>query len=443
MGDAMEAITDVVNELHVRMSGEDIKINMAHKVERGGSVGRAKLGYLNVRKDFDGRLVNTIDVDPERAPLIKWAFEQYASGQYSVTQLQMLLEDQGLTTRASSKRPARPLSSSALAKILRDPYYTGVIRSKGRLYPGRHAPIISKELFLAVQKVLDGRNRRGDRDRTHFHFLRGLLFCEQCERDGRTSRLVYSQNTGRGGTYEYYVCTAKQRGLCTMRTVRLEEVEAAVAKAVAAQRFAPTSIDDIRVEVRRALDEMQALDQEERSSLRTRLQQLEEQEERLIELAVEGSIASPKLRERLDHVTMQKGSIEEALARTDERIQRGVDRVFEFVDLLAEPRTLYDEIPSHGKRELLGAFFDKIRVLVTEDGVAIDVERTEVNETLHEWRAQHDLGVTTQPSTSANEKRASRVSTKGPLSRPHRPIQSIGLNRPVLVGLTGFEPATP
>lgn len=34
MGDAMEAITDVVNELQVRMSGEDIRIKMAHKVER-------------------------------------------------------------------------------------------------------------------------------------------------------------------------------------------------------------------------------------------------------------------------------------------------------------------------------------------------------------------------------------------------------------------------
>ncbi|CAM3986841.1 recombinase family protein [Helcobacillus massiliensis] len=72
-----------------------------------------------------------------------------------------MLEDQGLTTRPSAKRPARPLSSSQLAKILRDPYYTGVIRSKGTLYPGRHTPLIEKELFLAVRKILDGRNRRG------------------------------------------------------------------------------------------------------------------------------------------------------------------------------------------------------------------------------------------------------------------------------------------
>lgn len=161
VGDAMEAITDVVNELQVRMSGEDIRIKMAHKVERGGSVGRAKLGYLNVRKDFDGRLVNTIDVDPVRAPVIVWAFEQYATNQHSIAQLQMMLEDQGLTTRASGKRAAKPLSSSQLAMILRDPCHTGVIRYKGKLHAGRHTPLVSKELFLAVQKILDARNRRG------------------------------------------------------------------------------------------------------------------------------------------------------------------------------------------------------------------------------------------------------------------------------------------
>ncbi|CAM3986818.1 hypothetical protein M3A96_00650 [Helcobacillus massiliensis] len=59
----------------------DMSADKALKVERGGSVGRAKLGCLNVRKDLNGCLVNSIDVDEERAPLIVWAFEQYATGQ--------------------------------------------------------------------------------------------------------------------------------------------------------------------------------------------------------------------------------------------------------------------------------------------------------------------------------------------------------------------------
>ncbi|MCG7427054.1 recombinase family protein [Helcobacillus sp. ACRRO] len=338
MGDAMEAITDVVNELQVRMSGEDIKIKMVHKVERGGSVGRAKLGYLNVRKDFNGRLVNTIDVDEERAPLIVWAFVQYATGQYSITQLQAMLENQGLTTRPSAKCPARPLSSSQLAKILRHRYYTGVIRYKGTLYPGRHTPLIEKEVFLAVQKILDGRNRRGDRDRIHFHYLRGLLYCAGCTADGRDSRLVCSQHHGNGGTYEYYVCTAKQRSLCTMCTVPLEAVENAVA-----------------------------------------------------DLAADGTLNSAKLRERLEAVALQKGAPEEKLSRAAERIHHGVEKVFAYVDLLERSGDLYQGVPDTIRRDLLAAPFSRINVSITDDDLTTTSERTEASATLHEWRTQHRL----------------------------------------------------
>lgn len=46
----------------------------------------------------------------------------------------------------------------------------------GELFPGRHDPLISKELFLRVQDVLAKRARRGQRDRVHHHFPKGLLF---------------------------------------------------------------------------------------------------------------------------------------------------------------------------------------------------------------------------------------------------------------------------
>jgi hypothetical protein len=57
-----------------------------------------------VRKGFGGRLVDTMDVDPARAELKNWGFEQYATGLYSISQLRELLEEQGLTARASPSR---------------------------------------------------------------------------------------------------------------------------------------------------------------------------------------------------------------------------------------------------------------------------------------------------------------------------------------------------
>lgn len=139
------------------------------------------------------------------------------------------MEEHGLRTRPSRQRPEGPVSKSRVAQMLRDPYYTGVTRYKGKLHGGRHEPLVSKHTFLAVQAVLDQRHRQGDRDRIHFFYLKGLLYCGHCDTAGRASRLVYTQHTGNGGTYEYFVCTGKQRGVCSMGVIRVAAMEAAVA----------------------------------------------------------------------------------------------------------------------------------------------------------------------------------------------------------------------
>lgn len=49
--------------------------------------------------------------------------------------------------------------------------------------------------YLAVQKILDSRNRKGDHNDMHFVYLTGVLYCGICDRQGRASHPIYSQNT--------------------------------------------------------------------------------------------------------------------------------------------------------------------------------------------------------------------------------------------------------
>ena len=193
--------------------------------------------------------------------------------------------------------------------------------------------------------------------------------------------------------------------------------------------------------MRRALVEIQSPEIEEKDSLRARLRTLEEQEDRLIELAAEGTIASSKLRDRLEFVAMQKGAIAGSVARPGSRIQHGADMVFAYVDLLDDPVELYDSIVDSAKRDLLGAFFDCIDVLVRDDDLRVSPQQTEIDEAVHEWKSQHSFN--SQPETSGETRRASRISAEGSSADLNRLTQSEGLNKPVLVGMTGFEPATP
>lgn len=90
--------------------------------------------------------------------------------------------DIGLTARPIGKWPERPVTFKRLHQMLQDPYYAGWIDYEGELYPGRHEPIISQELFDRVQDVMNLRSHLGQRDRVLQHYLKSSLFCERCRR---------------------------------------------------------------------------------------------------------------------------------------------------------------------------------------------------------------------------------------------------------------------
>jgi site-specific DNA recombinase len=106
VADAMETVSDAFNELQVKQNGEDIKLKLRHKALNGGTIARAKLGYLNTREEFEGRLFNSIGIDDKRAPLVRTVFELYSTGEYSIALLEATMADLGLTTRPSGRWPA-------------------------------------------------------------------------------------------------------------------------------------------------------------------------------------------------------------------------------------------------------------------------------------------------------------------------------------------------
>src|SRR5690606_30901963 len=139
----------------------EVTKGLTQKVAQGGTPMRAPIGYLNVRRiDDNGREIRTVEVDPERAPLITWAFEHYATGETSVTGLLRELTARGLLTAPTPTRPSAPLGKNTPYQLLTHRYYAGVIRYTGALPPGAHAPIVEPELFDKVQSLLRARTAK-------------------------------------------------------------------------------------------------------------------------------------------------------------------------------------------------------------------------------------------------------------------------------------------
>ncbi len=153
----MKAIADVVREVQVRQNGEDIRVKMLNKAKNGDTLGRAKLGYLNVRKRVDGHEIRTIEPDPERRDFIALAFELFASGDYRIETLQAKLTEVGLRMPGTNM----PVSVQTVHKLLRDRYYLGYVLYKGIERQGRHEALVTSELFERVQRVLDSHSGLG------------------------------------------------------------------------------------------------------------------------------------------------------------------------------------------------------------------------------------------------------------------------------------------
>ncbi|MCZ9328977.1 recombinase family protein [Nocardia farcinica] len=200
------------------------------KATHGGTIGRAKLGYLNTKTDIGGKKISTVILDPERFELVRKAWELYATGDYGFERLEAAMADLGLTARPSARNPhIHPVSANKLDQMLGDPYYLGYVIYKGDIYPGNHEPLVDEELFQRVQEVRDLRSAKGQRDRVHQHYLKGGLFCQRCHLQDRTSRLIFTQPTGRAGKkYGYFVCRGRQDGYCDLPHLRIEDVEDAI-----------------------------------------------------------------------------------------------------------------------------------------------------------------------------------------------------------------------
>ena len=86
---------------------------------------------------------------------------------------------------------------------MKNRFYIGEVAYRGEVHEGEHAPIIDKELFLAVQAKLQDRavDRRVRRSRSP-SFLAGLIY------DDRDNRMSPSHANKRGVRSRYYVSQA-------------------------------------------------------------------------------------------------------------------------------------------------------------------------------------------------------------------------------------------
>ncbi len=440
--DMMEAVTDIFNDVQNKLSGEDIRIKMRHKAMNGGTVGRARLGYLNTRIEVDGRMVNTVSIDPERAPLVHKAWELYATGEYSIERLTATMADLGLTGRPSPRWPqVRPVSDTKLHVMLRDPYYAGFVTYKGDIYPGRHEPIVTQLLFDQVQDVLNMRSDRGQRDRVLTHYLRGAVFCQRCHNAGRTARLIYTEATGKNKTrYGYFLCRARQDGLCDLPYLPAERIEQAVIQHYVTLQLPADFAQSVRTQLEEAVADDQTSVKQLHATFTRRLKSLDEQESRLIDLAADASLPQAKIRSKLHELHKDRQRIQAGLANTSEQLSVGAAVLRDALHLVENPQRLYANTDNKVRRSLNQTFYQRFYV---DDLEVTGDDKTPLFGEIHEARMNYARYESAPEMQESPREAEAFLSTSTDLLTLTDILPVKVSSKPVMVELRGLEPLTP
>ena len=170
---------------------------MKAAAEEGRWTFPAPLGYRTVTTSVGSRM----EPDPDRAPLVRSAFELFATGKYEQQQVLKKITAKGLRTRRGKKVPLQSFNS-----MLRKPIYAGriCISSWAIDRRGDFVPIVSDETFHRVQVLLSGRRTIAQSyTKQHPDFpLRHFVRCARCEKP-----LTASWSRGRSKRYAYYRCS--------------------------------------------------------------------------------------------------------------------------------------------------------------------------------------------------------------------------------------------
>ncbi|MCC7176914.1 MAG: recombinase family protein [Acidobacteria bacterium] len=208
-GKLMEGVLAAFAQFDNDVRSDRTRAGMKAALELGRWTFPAPLGYLNAPKWSKTSLVH----DPERGPLVRQAFEELATGQFTKQEVIARASDAGLRSRKGLK-----LSPQSFGQMMRNPIYAGKVESPdyGVSTKGNFEPLVDEATFYRAQAVLDGRIVvTGPRQRNHPDFpLRGFVRCEACGRP-----LTGSWSKGRNGHYAYYHCQKQCRAVNVSKAV--------------------------------------------------------------------------------------------------------------------------------------------------------------------------------------------------------------------------------
>jgi site-specific DNA recombinase len=391
-----------INAYYSRDLGRKTIRGMNGRWKTGYLPSMAPPGYVNLNKEgmlvkiaynahdqqyFDEikkkRVLKPIEIHPLFGPLVKEAFQKYATGDYSIKKLAEFLGEKGLKNRKGGV-----ISHSVLHNMLNNTFYYGMMHWSGEKKMGKHEPLVTQELFESCQVVLARHRQFLTRDRVHNFLLNGFVFCPHHKCKRKASKAQRDQGTYYVEDYRrytaewhkikrsknkniigYYHCTEPG---CPKSYVEKEHLEGLVLKQIKKLQFSDKVIENIRL---LAKDVFETSKEDLRSKLQgltNKKAALEDRQSKLIELIIDGDMPREALKRK-------QAELEDKITEVGDQIddlKRQTEIDYKLIEeVLYLTRNIYDtylQSPEYLQRHYLRLFFE--RIFVSEGKITEIVE---------------------------------------------------------------------
>ncbi|GAA3734705.1 recombinase family protein [Leifsonia bigeumensis] len=419
-GMLLHGIMSSIAEFYSRNLANEVLKGMHQKAKTGGTPGKAPIGYRNAGViNAEGREVRTIVIDEQRAKLIAWAFETYATGDWTIRDLAEDLADRGLISSPTPARPGKPIQANQLHKIFMNPYYKGDVRFQGAIYAGRHEPIVNSVIWQKVQDVMAS-HVVGEKVRAHHHYLKSSVFCGNCG-----SRLIVHHAVNRhGNVYEYFICSGRhaKRTECIQPAVNIALVENKIVDHYRTIALSPELRAQIEVTLKQELEEGMKQTRRLQHDLLLEQARLQARSKKLLDGHLDGVVPAELYAAEQSGISLQLSSIVERLSAMTIKFSELESNLIGAMELLQNCSEAYRRAPDDIRRRFNQALF--VRILVDQGGEI----RTELAEPFEMILSTEG----TRAATSAGDKK-----------EPPAKISLVeGSKDELLVPLEGLEPPT-
>jgi site-specific DNA recombinase len=333
----------------IRDLRKNVKRGIAEKIRNGGLSGTAPEGYLN------NRLEKSIEIDPDRFPLMRKAFDLFLTGNYTAPEiLKIMNEDWGYKTLKHKTLGGGPISRSVLYKAFANIRYAGLIPDPyeaGIMHKANFPRMISLEEYDKVQELLGSRGCPRHVAKKDFA-LKGLIKCGECGCAITAEQKSKKAVDGILKTYIYYHHTGKrpcsQKGSVTEKDLyeQLDELLDQYELTPKLYEWGIQALNDIakeEVSERTDIQKMQFLT----------IESVEKKLDKLLDLATEGALSTEEYKQKSESLKLELKLRQKEQQKTAHRTQNWYEIIGKTLETLTNACGEFAKGDLYKKRDIL------------------------------------------------------------------------------------------